>query len=95
MGYFGHRLCDAGGGLARSHLIVRTRLDAGILHQRPLLALTDVECQQALPKLIEDDPMPTYQYACTDTDCGTRFELVQTFTEPAASECPVCEHAVR
>ena len=39
--------------------------------------------------------MPTYQYACTDTDCGNRFELVQSFTDPAASECPVCGHAVR
>ncbi len=39
--------------------------------------------------------MPTYQYACTNPDCGTRFELVQTFTDPAASECPVCGQPVR
>ena len=39
--------------------------------------------------------MPTYQYACTDPECGNRFELVQSFTDPAASECPVCQHAVR
>src|SRR5215470_6155265 len=39
--------------------------------------------------------MPTYQYACTNTDCGNRFELVQKFTDPAASECPVCEGPVR
>ena len=39
--------------------------------------------------------MPTYQYACTDVSCGNRFELVQSFTDPAASECPVCGHGVR
>ena len=39
--------------------------------------------------------MPTYQYACTDTECGNRFELVQSFTDPAASECPVCTGPVR
>ena len=39
--------------------------------------------------------MPTYQYACTNADCGNRFELVQTFTDPAASECPVCAGGVR
>ena len=39
--------------------------------------------------------MPTYQYACTDPDCGERFELVQSFTDPAASECPVCSSPVR
>ncbi len=39
--------------------------------------------------------MPTYQYACTIPDCGERFELVQSFTDPAASECPVCGGAVR
>jgi putative FmdB family regulatory protein len=39
--------------------------------------------------------MPTYQYACTDNQCGNRFELVQSFTDPAATECPVCERPVR
>ena len=39
--------------------------------------------------------MPTYQYACTSADCGDRFELVQSFTDPAASECPVCGGPVR
>ena len=39
--------------------------------------------------------MPTYQYACTDADCGNRFELVQSFTDPAASACPVCGEPVR
>ncbi|HJQ42532.1 MAG TPA: FmdB family zinc ribbon protein [Jatrophihabitantaceae bacterium] len=39
--------------------------------------------------------MPTYQYACTNPDCANRFELVQSFSDPAASECPVCGGAVR
>jgi putative FmdB family regulatory protein len=39
--------------------------------------------------------MPTYQYACTDSECGNRFELVQSFTDPAVSECPVCAGPVR
>lgn len=39
--------------------------------------------------------MPTYQYACTNPECGNRFELVQSFTDPAASECPVCGSPVR
>jgi len=39
--------------------------------------------------------MPTYQYACTNPECGNRFELVQSFTDPAASTCPVCGTPVR
>ena len=39
--------------------------------------------------------MPTYQYACTDSACGNEFELVQSFTDPSASECPVCHGPVR
>jgi putative FmdB family regulatory protein len=39
--------------------------------------------------------MPTYQYACTDAACGTRFELVQSFSDPNASECPTCGGPVR
>ncbi len=39
--------------------------------------------------------MPTYEYACTNADCGNRFDLVQSFSDPAATECPVCGRAVR
>lgn len=39
--------------------------------------------------------MPTYQYACTNAECGNEFELVQSFTDPAASECPACHGPVR
>jgi putative FmdB family regulatory protein len=39
--------------------------------------------------------MPTYQYACTASACGNRFELVQSFTDPNADTCPTCGGAVR
>ncbi len=39
--------------------------------------------------------MPTYQYACTNPECGNRFELVQSFTDAAVDECPVCGQPVR
>jgi putative FmdB family regulatory protein len=39
--------------------------------------------------------MPTYQYACTDPGCGATFERVQSFTDPAVSECPECAQPVR
>ncbi|MEP6600088.1 MAG: FmdB family zinc ribbon protein, partial [Actinomycetota bacterium] len=39
--------------------------------------------------------MPTYQYRCTHQACGNRFELVQSFTDRSASECPLCSHPVR
>jgi len=39
--------------------------------------------------------MPTYEYACTNAECGNRFELVQSFSDPSATECPVCRQAVR
>jgi putative FmdB family regulatory protein len=39
--------------------------------------------------------MPTYQYTCTNPDCGNQFDLVQSFTDPAASTCPVCGEPVR
>jgi putative FmdB family regulatory protein len=39
--------------------------------------------------------MPTYQYACKNADCGNQFELVQSFSDPAASECPACGGPVR
>jgi putative FmdB family regulatory protein len=39
--------------------------------------------------------MPTYQYACTNAECGNRFERVQAFTDPTVTQCPVCEQRVR
>jgi putative FmdB family regulatory protein len=39
--------------------------------------------------------VPTYQYACTNPDCKHEFELVQSFTDAPASECPVCGSPVR
>jgi putative FmdB family regulatory protein len=37
--------------------------------------------------------VPTYQYACTA--CGHQLEAVQSFSDPALSECPVCEGRLR
>ena len=37
--------------------------------------------------------MPTYQYACTA--CDERLEVVQSFTDAALTECPVCGGALR
>ena len=37
--------------------------------------------------------MPTYQYACTS--CGHRLEVVQSFSDAALTECPVCGGALR
>ena len=37
--------------------------------------------------------MPTYAYACKD--CGHRFDAVQSFAEPALTECPQCGGALR
>ena len=37
--------------------------------------------------------MPTYQYACTA--CGDELEAVQSFTDTALSECPVCGGQLR
>ena len=37
--------------------------------------------------------MPTYQYACTE--CGHDHEAVQSFTDDALTECPVCHGRLR
>lgn len=34
--------------------------------------------------------MPIYEYQCQS--CKTRFELMQRFSDPPASECPECGH---
>ncbi|SDF13289.1 putative regulatory protein, FmdB family [Blastococcus fimeti] len=39
--------------------------------------------------------MPTYQYACTNPEVKHEFELVQSFTDPAVTECPQCGAPVR
>ncbi|MGY1630872.1 FmdB family zinc ribbon protein [Geodermatophilus sp. SYSU D01186] len=39
--------------------------------------------------------MPTYQYACTNAETRHEFEVVQSFTDPALSECPQCGSPVR
>lgn len=37
--------------------------------------------------------MPTYAYACKQ--CGHRFDAVQSFAEPALTECPECGGTLR
>jgi len=37
--------------------------------------------------------VPTYQYACTE--CGERLEAVQSFSDPALTDCPVCQGRLR
>ena len=37
--------------------------------------------------------MPTYQYACTE--CGEQLEAVQSFSDPALTECPNCRGKLR
>jgi putative FmdB family regulatory protein len=41
----------------------------------------------------EEEPVPTYQYACTA--CDERLEVVQSFTDDALTECPVCGGRLR
>src|SRR5580700_5145640 len=40
-----------------------------------------------------EEPMPTYEYACTA--CGHRLEAVQSFTDEPLTECPECHGALR
>ncbi len=37
--------------------------------------------------------MPTYAYACTD--CGHRFDAVQSFADAALTDCPECQGRLR
>ena len=37
--------------------------------------------------------MPTYSYACTE--CDNKFDVVQSFSDDALSECPKCDGRLR
>ena len=39
--------------------------------------------------------MPTYQYACTEPECGHAFEQFQSFSDDALTVCPRCEGRLR
>jgi putative FmdB family regulatory protein len=41
----------------------------------------------------KEEPVPTYQYACTA--CDERLEVVQSFTDDPLTECPVCGGRLR
>ncbi|MFT4202108.1 FmdB family zinc ribbon protein [Gordonia sp. (in: high G+C Gram-positive bacteria)] len=37
--------------------------------------------------------MPTYSYACTE--CDNKFDVVQSFSDDALTECPECKGKLR
>jgi putative FmdB family regulatory protein len=39
--------------------------------------------------------VPTYQYACTESACGHRFDTVQSFSDDPLTICPECEGRLR
>jgi putative FmdB family regulatory protein len=39
--------------------------------------------------------MPTYEYVCTNPECGHTFAQVQAFTDDALAQCPVCGGRLR
>jgi putative FmdB family regulatory protein len=41
----------------------------------------------------KEEPVPTYQYACTA--CDERLEVVQSFTDDALTTCPACGGRLR
>jgi putative FmdB family regulatory protein len=41
----------------------------------------------------KEEPVPTYQYACTA--CEERLEVVQSFTDDSLTTCPVCGGRLR
>ena len=45
------------------------------------------------PEYRRGGPVPTYQYACTE--CGEQLERVQSFSDPALTECPACSGKLR
>jgi putative FmdB family regulatory protein len=45
------------------------------------------------PRPSQEDHVPTYAYACTA--CDHRFEIQQSFTDAAVTECPECGGRVR
>jgi putative FmdB family regulatory protein len=42
---------------------------------------------------LEELTVPTYAYACTE--CGHRFDAVQSFTDAALTDCPECTGRLR
>lgn len=35
--------------------------------------------------------MPTYEYACSNTECNHEWEEIHSITLPAITECPLCK----
>ena len=36
--------------------------------------------------------MPTYDYECSNRDCGHEFETTQKITAPKLTRCPECQN---
>jgi putative FmdB family regulatory protein len=51
------------------------------------LAVVAAECQ------LPEESVPTYQYRCTT--CAEDLEAVQSFTDPALTDCPACGGSLR
>jgi putative FmdB family regulatory protein len=45
------------------------------------------------PTRSEEEPVPTYAYACTD--CDHSFEAVQSFSDDSLTDCPQCHGRLR
>jgi putative FmdB family regulatory protein len=60
------------------------------------LALDSAECYLRRTTALSDHTggnVPTYQYVCTA--CGQDLEAVQSFSDPALTECPACAGRLR
>lgn len=59
-----------------------------------MLALSTSECQLVdVCQGSSEGHVPTYQYACTN--CGHRFDAVQSFSDASLTDCPVCSGTLR
>ena len=56
--------------------------------RRPAYAGTLASSANRPPSGRSEDRMPTYEYRCKD--CGHEFEVLQSFTDDALTECPSC-----
>jgi putative FmdB family regulatory protein len=49
----------------------------------------------AKPARTERTAVPTYQYACTEAECGHVFEQFQSFSDDSLTVCPQCQGRLR
>jgi putative FmdB family regulatory protein len=70
--------------------LARALSDANAVRRPIDLAVSGNECQ---PVETTEDPVPTYEYACTA--CGHRLEAVQSFSDDPLTVCTECDGALR